>query len=42
MSETDDASRNCILVVAGANGGLSPQDVRDAAAATATNSAEIH
>src|SRR5438132_9307311 len=24
----DDAARNCILVVAGANGGLSPQDVR--------------
>src|SRR5439155_11275711 len=29
----DDAARNCILVVAGANGGLSPQDVRDAAPA---------
>ena len=29
----DDAARNCILVVAGANAGLSPQDVRDAAPA---------
>lgn len=26
----DDAAQNCILVVAGANGALSPQDVRDA------------
>jgi ribokinase len=29
----DDAARNCIIVVPGANGVLSPQDVRDAAAA---------
>jgi len=35
----DDAARNCILVVAGANGALSPQDVRDAA--TAVQSADV-
>ncbi len=29
----DDAARNCILVVPGANAALTPQDVRDAAAA---------
>jgi ribokinase len=29
----DDAAQNCIIVVPGANGGLSPQDVRDAAGA---------
>jgi ribokinase len=29
----DDAARNCIIVVAGANGSLTPQDVRAAAAA---------
>src|SRR5262249_43190352 len=31
----DDAAGNCILVAAGANAGLAPQDVRDAAAALA-------
>ena len=29
----DDAARNCILVVPGANGALSPDDVRAAASA---------
>src|SRR5262245_32730568 len=29
----DDAAQNCIIVVPGANGGLSPHDVRDASSA---------